>query len=46
VRANPEDSIQAAVERRRTGMIAPEAINPDEAIDEATAWACFTTRMV
>jgi hypothetical protein len=46
VRANPEDSIQAAVERRRAGMIASEAINPGEAIDVATAWACFATRMV
>jgi predicted amidohydrolase YtcJ len=46
VRANAEDSIQAAVERRRAGMTAREAINPDEAIDEATAWACFATRMV
>lgn len=46
VRANPEDSVQAAVERRRSGMTAREAINADEAIDEAAAWACFATRMV
>lgn len=41
VRANPEDSILAAVTRRRDGMDTTEAINPNQAIDEETAWACF-----
>lgn len=41
VRGNPEDSIQAAVHRCRAGMSESEAINPAEAIDEETAWACF-----
>lgn len=42
VRANAEDSIHAAVHRRRPGMDDSETINPAEAIDEETAWACFT----
>lgn len=46
VRANPEDSVQVAVARRRPEMAERDAINPGEAIDEATAWACFGTRMV
>ena len=46
VRANPEDSIQAAVARRRPQMPERDAIHPAEAIAEATAWACFGTRMV
>ena len=46
VRANPEDSIQAAVSRRRPEMHDRDAINSTEAVDEATAWACFSTRMV
>ena len=46
VRANPEDSVQAAVKRRRPEMPERDAINPGEAIDEATAWACFGTQMV
>lgn len=41
VPANPEDSIQAAVHRRRAGMTAEQAIGMDQAIDEATAWRCF-----
>ena len=41
VRADPGDSIHAAVHRRRDGMDASEAINPDETIDEETAWLCF-----
>lgn len=44
VRADATDSIRGAVERRRAGMDAREAINPDEGIDEATAWACFRGR--
>jgi predicted amidohydrolase YtcJ len=46
VRANPEDSVQAAAARRRPEMPECDAINPGEAIDEATAWACFGTRLV
>lgn len=42
VRADAEDSIQAAVHRRRAGMSESDAINPAEAIDEETAWACFS----
>ena len=42
VRANPEDSIQAAVHRRRVGMEEPEAINFGQRISEEQAWACFT----
>ena len=41
VRADPEDSIRAAVHRRRAGMSESAAINPDEAIDDETAWMCF-----
>jgi len=41
VRANPEDSIQAAVHRRRIGMDKSQAINFDQRISEAQAWACF-----
>ncbi len=41
VRADPEDSIQGAVYRRRAGMDESESINPSEAIDEETAWMCF-----
>ncbi len=41
VRANAEDSIQAAVHRRRADMDATLAINASQAIDEDTAWACF-----
>ena len=41
VRANPEDSIFAAVHRRRPGMPQDEAIAMKEALDEAAAWRCF-----
>ncbi len=41
VRANPEDSIQAAVHRRRVGMDESDAINLDQRISEDQAWACF-----
>lgn len=41
VRANPDDSILAAVTRRRENMDASSAINANQAIDEDTAWACF-----
>lgn len=41
VRANPIDSIQAAVHRRRAEMSSTESINPDQTIDEETAWKCF-----
>ena len=44
VRANPNDSIQAAVHRRRVGMDESEAINFDQRIDEETAWACFKSQ--
>ena len=41
VRANPEDSIQAAVYRRRVGMDESQAINFDQRISDEQAWACF-----
>ena len=41
VRADPTDSIQASVHRRRTGMQISDAINLDQAIDEKSAWKCF-----
>ena len=41
VRANPQDSIQAAVHRRRIGMDESQAINLDQRINEDQAWACF-----
>ncbi|MFZ4574284.1 MAG: amidohydrolase [Phycisphaerales bacterium] len=45
VRADPQDSIEAAVHRRRVtdGPAGGPSIvvGPDESIDEATAWACF-----
>jgi predicted amidohydrolase YtcJ len=41
VRADPEDSIQAATQRRRVGMDPARAIAPAQAITEAEAWACF-----
>lgn len=43
VRADPRDSIQAAVHRRRANMPAEQAVSPEESIDEPTAWACFRT---
>ena len=44
VGADPHDSIQAAVHRRRKGMDPARAIAPEQAIDESTAWACFEPR--
>ncbi len=41
VRANPEDSVRAAVSRRRAGAPEGEAIAPRQAISEREAWACF-----
>ena len=41
VRANPADSVRAAVLRRRPGAPEGEAIAPGQAISEAQAWACF-----
>jgi hypothetical protein len=41
VRAEPEDSIFAAVRRRRAEMPSSAAVAPDQAIDEHAAWACF-----
>ncbi len=41
VRADPGDSIRAAVDRRRDGMPAEQAVSPAQAIDEPTAWSCF-----
>lgn len=41
VRADPADSLQAAVHRRRPGMSADEAIAPEQALDDATALRCF-----
>jgi predicted amidohydrolase YtcJ len=41
VRPHPEDSIQAAVHRRRAGMRPDEAVAFGQAISEAEAWACF-----
>ena len=41
VRPDPEDSIIASVTRRRPAAPPSEAIAPQQAIDEAQAWACF-----
>ncbi len=41
VRPDAEDSVQAAVHRRRVGMDATEAIAPGQALTEAEAMACF-----
>lgn len=41
VRADPEDSIQAAVHRRRTDMDESQAMNLDQRISQEQAWACF-----
>ncbi len=43
VPADPRDSIQAAVFRRRIGMQESDAIGMDQAISEAEAWRCFAT---
>lgn len=44
VRPEPEDSIQAAVRRRRVGMSKGEAIGLEEAITEDDAWRAFGVR--
>ncbi|MBC7773661.1 MAG: amidohydrolase family protein [Pyrinomonadaceae bacterium] len=41
VRPNPDDSIQAAVNRRRFGVPESESIAPMQYISEQTAWQCF-----
>lgn len=41
VRADPGDSIQAAVHRRRANTPPEQAVSPQQSIDEPTAWACF-----
>ncbi|HYD01188.1 MAG TPA: amidohydrolase family protein, partial [Phycisphaerales bacterium] len=41
VRADPGDSVHAAVERRRPGGAASEAINAGQAITAEQAWSCF-----
>lgn len=41
VRADPEDSILAAVERRREGMPEADAVAPRQGITAGEAWACF-----
>ncbi len=41
VRPDAEDSIQAAVHRRRVGMDASDAIGLGQAIGEGEAWACY-----
>lgn len=41
VRPDPQDSIQAAVQRRRARMNATESIAPGQAITESQAWAAF-----
>lgn len=41
VRADPGDSIQAAVHRRRSGTPMSDAIAPESAISETEAWSCF-----
>lgn len=41
VRPEPEDSLQAAVHRRRTGMAPGESIAPEQAISETEARAAF-----
>ncbi|MCH8259169.1 MAG: amidohydrolase [Planctomycetes bacterium] len=41
VRPDPEDSVHAAVHRRRAGMDVSASIAPDQAIEPAEAWAAF-----
>src|SRR6185369_16430231 len=41
VRADPGDSMHAAVHRRREQMEENEAIAPNQRITEPEAWACF-----
>jgi hypothetical protein len=42
VRPNPEDSIRAAVERRREGMEEAEAIGIGQRLTEREAWKAFS----
>lgn len=42
VRADPADSVQAAVERRRLGAPEAESIGPAQAISVEEAWRCFS----
>ena len=44
VRADPEDSLQAAVERRRPGTPEADMIAPKQRITAEEAWACFAAR--
>lgn len=44
VRAEPEDSVQAAVHRRRVGMGATGAIAWDQRVSEGEAWRAFSAR--
>lgn len=44
VRANHEDSIQAAVHRRRKDMPESEAVSIDQSLTEAESIACFSSR--
>jgi predicted amidohydrolase YtcJ len=41
VRADPEDSVVAATQRRRPGMPDADAIAPEQRITEGEAWAAF-----
>lgn len=41
VRADPEDSVQAAVRRRRAGAPIEDAIAFPQALSEEEAWSCF-----
>ncbi|MBX3361831.1 MAG: hypothetical protein KF705_10405 [Phycisphaeraceae bacterium] len=41
VRPDAEDSIRAAVHRRRADMPAAEAIAPEQAVAEPEAWGAF-----
>jgi len=45
VPADPEDSVRAAVARRRGDMEAARAIAPGQALTEDECWACFTPRV-
>lgn len=44
VRPHPEDSIQAAVHRRRIDMSARDAIAPEQSLTNAEAWEAFSPR--
>ncbi|MDP1662542.1 MAG: hypothetical protein Q8L55_11575, partial [Phycisphaerales bacterium] len=41
VRADPADSVRAAVARRRDRASEASSINAGQAISEAEAWRCF-----